>query len=947
MERIHEFERKRAVFEFDELEPGEELVKDGKTSIETKLDLEFQQIKIKVQNFNEKMELQGKSLVNEALAQYKADLKGQLTMNKGLFHDYHEESLKSSKTFIRNSLPIDDSDLLEKLYCGLEDLISEAYNELLNTLRRTEEEIKSSLIQAKDAAAKEYTTNMQNLFSQNDQAPVESTHLDCYHEKEKSTALQTLEECFQNASTTYQGVDEEWLQNVKKELDVDIDQNYQAILKQNQLRKDNYDSKAKVHLAQVNENYMQEMKQAVAQITEEDELVSRQAIVKLESIDNLTKEIQNLVSFEVTQKLLEDLKSFMDEEFEGTLDLFRMKKEEDEYAVKTALLEARVYYNEEMEKHFQAKDWLEQAELQKLHEEIGDTAIENTKKEVELTADQEKQLRVVMLNLYKRYDDKNLLRKPQDTYAIGIDLGTTYSCVAVCIKGKVKVIPCDEKTTIPSYIAFNIDGSISVGEAAKDQAFRRPESTIFDAKRLIGRKFSDNIVKQDMELWPFQVIGDNDQPRIKIPGHQNSYRPEEISARVLSHLKKIAEEYLNKPVTNAVVTVPAYFNDSQRQATKDAAEIAGLNAKILNEPTSAAIAYELHRTDDFKRNVLIFDLGGGTFDVGVLQMKGGNIDVKAIGGDTHLGGEDFDNEMVKHIIEVVKKKTGKDLGRGRNSSNPEEKRSAAERLRRIRSACEKQKRLLSSSTSTTIIIDRIDESYDLNEQFTRKEFEDLNTANFKKCIEITAGVITDANMKMEDIEDIVLIGGSTRIPKIRELLMQFFGGKALNSTINADEAVAFGAAVQAALEYGKRDEVSKNVSVSDVTPLSLGLEIHGGSMSVIIPKNTSIPCNKTQAYYTVYDWQTAVTIKIFEGEEATAKDNNKLGEFDLSGIPSAVSGKEPLDTTMKIDSEGILHVTAVCRSTGGTKSIKIEAHKGRMSKQEIATAQAATESFNW
>ncbi|CAG7824807.1 unnamed protein product [Allacma fusca] len=944
---IHESERKREVIEFDDLEPHEELVKEGKRILETRIDHEFQQIKNAANNFKDRMELQGKSLVNDALTNYKVNLKAQLTMDKDLFHDYHEESLKSSKTFIRNSLPIDGSDLLEKLYCDLEDLISEAYNDMLNTLRHTEEEIKSSLIQAKDAAAKEYTTNMQNLFSQNDQAPVESTQLDCSHEKEISRALQVLEECFQNASTTYQGVDEEWLQNVKKELDVDIDQIYQAILKQNQLRKDNNDSKAQVHLAVIRDNYMQEMKQAVAQITEEDELVSRQSVVKQESIDNLTIEVQNLVSCEATQKMLEELISFMDEEFEGTLDLFRMKKEEDEYAVKMALLDARVYYNEEMEKHFQAKDWLEQAELHKLHKEIGDAAIERSRKEVELTADQEKELRKLMLNLYNRYDDKNLLRKPQDTYAIGIDLGTTYSCVAVCIKGKVKVLSCDEKTTIPSYIAFNNDGSISVGEAAKDQAFRRPESTIFDAKRLIGRKFSDNIVKQDMELWPFQVIGDNDQPRIKIPGHQNSYRPEEISARVLSHLKKIAEEYLNKPVTNAVVTVPAYFNDSQRQATKDAAEVAGLNAKILNEPTSAAIAYELHRTDDLKRNVLIFDLGGGTFDVAVLQMKGGNVDVKAIGGDTHLGGEDFDNEMVKHILEVVKRKTGRDLGRGRNSRNPEEKRSAAERLRRIRSVCEKQKRLLSSSTSTTILIDRIDEIYDLNEQFTRKEFEDLNMVYFKKCIEITAGVITDAKMMKEDIEDIVLIGGSTRIPKIRELLMQFFGGKALNFTVNADEAVAFGAAVQAALEYGKRDEVSKDVSVSDVAPLSLGVENFDGNLSVIIRKNTSVPCSKTQTRISVLDWVTSITFKIFEGEEAIAKDNNKLGEFELSDIPSARAGEEPMDVTMEIDAEGILHVTAVCRSTGGTKAIKIEAHKGRMSKQEIASAKTATESFNW
>ncbi|CAG7691841.1 unnamed protein product [Allacma fusca] len=948
LEKIHESSKKKVTIEFEELEPEEELLQDGLVTLESGIVIEFRRIKNEVENFIEKIQLKGKSLVIEAVAKFKAGLKNKITLDKKQFHENQEESLKSSKTFLKSAMPIDDNELLQKLFSELDDLIPDAYNELLQIVQIKEEELKTSLRQAKDDAAKDYSLAMEQLFPQNDQSPVDPALLESSHTKEKSTALQALKESFQNVSKACQGADENLLLNFNSELEEDVDKAYKSILEKNQLRKDNNDSKAQVYLAEVKDNYVNEMRQAIAQITEEAELRSRQSDVKKSSIAKLKEKIEPMMSpSQVIQKLVEDLNSYIDEEFEGTLELFRMKKEEDEYAVKSALLDARMYYNEEMEKHFQAKDWLEQAELEKLHGEIGEAAIERSKKEVALTSSQEKQLREAMLNLKRSYEEKNIMRMPRDSYAIGIDLGTTYSCVAVCIKGKIKVIPCDEKTTIPSYVAFSDDHSISVGDPAKDQAFRRPESTIFDAKRLIGRKFSDNIVKQDMELWPFEVIGENDQPMIKIPGHPNTYRPEQISAHVLAHLKKISEEYLNKRVTDAVVTVPAYFSDSQRQATKDAAQIAGLNAKILNEPTSAAIAYELHRTDDLKRNVLIFDLGGGTFDVAVLQMVGGNIDVKAIGGDTHLGGEDFDNEMVKHIIEVVKRKTGNDLGQGKDSRNPEEKRKAAERLRRIRSACEKQKRLLSSTSSTMISIDRIDDSYDLNEPFTRKDFEDLNMSKFKKCIEITDAAISDAKMSKDNIEDIVLIGGSTRIPKIRELLREYFNGKALNATINADEAVAFGAAVQAALEYGKKDEVSKNVSVSDVAPLSLGVENVDGNLSVIIPKNTPVPCSKSQKRYTVYDSQTSTTFKIFEGEELIAKNNNKLGQFTLSDIPSAPSGKEPLNVTMEIDSEGILHVTAVCMSTRGTKAIKIEAHKGRMSQQDISSAKANAEDFNW
>lgn len=638
------------------------------------------------------------------------------------------------------------------------------------------------------------------------------------------------------------------------------------------------------------------------------------------------------MSPQLSAKLKDDLLSYTNDEFEGTLDVFRMKQKEDEDAVKNALSESRNYYNEEMEKHFQSKPWFEDSDMLELHNKIIETAIERGRSQVDLTDNQEKILRDVMNSSFKKYQEKNLLRKPTDSYAIGIDLGTTYSCVAVCVKGIVTVISQNEKTTVPSYVAFKDDHTVDVGKAAQDRAFRYPESTIFDAKRLIGRKFSEKIVQDDIKLWPFNVVGVQDQPRIKIPNHTETYRPEQISARVLAHMKKMAEDYLKKTVTNAVITVPAYFTDSQRQATKDAAEISGLTAKILNEPTAAAIAYQLHRTDDWKRNILIFDLGGGTFDVGVLNVNGGDIVVKSIGGDPHLGGEDFDNEIVKHVIEVVKEKHEIDLGRGRDSSNSTERRNAYERIRRIKAECETKKRNLSYAESTDIAIECIDGTFNLDLKFTRDDFERLNIAKFRRCIELTKDVISKSKLEKSQIEDIVLVGGSTRIPKIRELLTEFFDGKALNSTINADESVSYGAAIQAALEYGKSDEVGAHITVADVTPIPLGIEIYGGGMSVIIPSNTPIPHSHGGVYYTTKDWQTSVDINVYEGVHPVAKENNHLGWFQLSGIPSALRAKEKLDVTMNIDREGILFVKAECRSTGGSENIKIETHKGRMSQ---------------
>lgn len=688
-------------------------------------------------------------------------------------------------------------------------------------------------------------------------------------------------------------------------------------------------------------SYASRMKEALQNLPKNEEnLRFIQSGIKKDLSQSLQLQLKDLyLSQEQQANYLKEFHSHIDSEFEVTLEVCRMRMAEDELTVRAAFLDAREFYKDEIDKHLQSKDWFEVSELDQLHEMIMEAAIVKSRGEVDITDSQEGQLRELFGNLFKKYQDRNWLRMPMDDCAIGIDLGTTYSCVAVCIRGKVTVIAQNEKTTIPSYVAFNDNSNVDVGEAAKEQSFRRPECTIFDAKRLIGRKFSDKIVQDDIKLWPFEVVDSSDQPKIKVPGHSETYFPEQISARVLAHLKKMAEDFLNKKVKNAVVTVPAYFSESQRHATKDAAQIAGLDAKILNEPTAAAISYELHRSDDFARNVFIFDLGGGTFDVAVLKMNGGEVTVKAIGGDTHLGGEDFDNEMVKHIIKVVNEKHNIDLGRNTDSSDPALRRDASVRLRRIRSACEKQKRLLSMTDSVNITIEKIDGNFDLDETFTRAQFEALNMSKFKNCIDITAAVISDAGMVKSEIDDVVLVGGSTRIPKIRELLTQFFDGKALNKQMNADEAVAYGAAIQASLVFGKRYQIKRNVKVNDVTPMSLGLKTADGSMSRIIRKNTPVPCSQKEEYITARDDQTSADINIYEGEKPIAVDNNKLGTFTLCGIPKARVGEEPIDVTMTIDSEGLLHVKAICRSTGKSEGITIEQHKGRMSLKEIEIAK--------
>jgi len=679
------------------------------------------------------------------------------------------------------------------------------------------------------------------------------------------------------------------------------------------------------------ENHFKYLKSCFDYVQDENELRDKHEENMKLVIENLIA--NNPIGDEEKEETIKKLTEDFDEDFQYVLILYRHKKKNSRFEHKKALENAKHYYVSEMDKQFKEPKFIITKDLQTLHEKFKSLAHDKLKEELpakRVNPIIDQQFNETIEVIFDQYKRQNLTYMPVKQ-AIGIDLGTTYCCVGVMNRGKVHIIAHGSgMNTIPSCVSFNQKGEAMIGSDAKEESYENPANTIYDVKRMIGRKYSDQHIQNDMKLWPFKVVDVNDSLKIQLftnleEKKRNTFYPEEVSAKILKKLKKDAEDFLGYEVKNAVITVPAYFNDAQRQATKDAGNLAGLNVlQILNEPTAAAIAYCHQIKDDFRKNILIYDLGGGTFDVAVVVIDKGDIDVRAVGGDTHLGGVDFDQRIMNYICRKYEEnflKCSDENGRKRA-------------MARLKIQCEQKKWILSGVNTATINISQLLPGWDLREVLKQSNFENLCMDFFKKTITIVDETLKSAKISKSDIDEIVLIGGSVKIPKIQSLLREYFNGKALNKEIKTDEAVAYGATIQAALLNGEKFKDSISVIPHDVAPFSLGIELLDKSMAVIIHRNTKLPTENTQKCYTSRDNQTYVYIQIFEGENTkTAKLNRLLGDFVIDGLPEKPAGQVQVDVTFRIDEEGILHVKGETSEKSAT--LTIEDHRGRISPEEL------------
>lgn len=647
------------------------------------------------------------------------------------------------------------------------------------------------------------------------------------------------------------------------------------------------------------------------------------------------------------ENLVTELRLGMVKASEGFHEVYSSIQDAMQSQIQSMFERAKRLYEDNMNKQFENTKggFFNIVELKEIHRRAKTTAINNIKAGTDLDRTHQARLDTEIDNIFEKFKRQNaMVEKSYNTSeaALGIDLGTTNCCVAVYHLGKITIIPSETNgnLTTPSYVLINNDGSKTVGSVAKDDAYKNPECTVFDAKRMIGRDLQDEHIKEDVKFWPFKVVEEGGRAKIRV--HEKNYHPEEIASFILTHLKKEAESYLKSAskdlkVTKAVITVPAYFTDGQRQATIDAGQLAGLDVLgILNEPTAAAVAYRLNLFSGSKpKNILVYDLGGGTFDVAVLRMYGDKLDVLSVEGDCHLGGEDFDQNLMAFCAEEFKKSSGVDLFKEKESTNKNISDDARRRLRRLQLYCEKAKQALTAAEKSNICIDAFHKGDDFEVNITRDKFEAINMHLFKKTLGIVDLALKNARLKKEEIDDVVLVGGSTRILKLQEMLEKHFMGRPLNKRINPDEAVAHGAAVQAAiLNATPGAQLFDFGQIQEVTPHSLGIEVATMDLSIIIDKGAKFPTELTKPYFTHANNQTSVLIKIYQGEQKLARQNKLLGKFELKGIPPAPAGREQIDVTMTFDVNGILSVTALCLSTRGRTGITVTEDKGRLTQAE-------------